>query len=87
MDSFLDVGDTFCKNGLNNILYGQDRWFWRGLPVGVVFTVKHVWRESNTLLCVAPGYGGEPYGNGPIHIWVNKKEGDIIVPLYWGAEF
>ena len=52
---------TFAPN--NRLVYAQDFQFWRGIPAGVTFTVED--RDAWCRL-TAPGYGGEPYGNGAL---------------------
>lgn len=50
----------------NTTHYLQDFTFRIGMPADVVFTVVKVTERGVELR--APGYGGEPYGNGCIHI-------------------
>jgi hypothetical protein len=54
----------------NDIPYGQDHRFLRGVPSGIKFRAEKIlW---NGLVClVAEGYGGKHYGNGAVY--VNKK--------------
>ena len=62
--------------GKNDIAYEQDFRFWRGIPASVVFTFEDrgmYWRLS------APGYGGEPYGDGGL--LVNKADVEALYQL------
>ena len=56
----------------NKILYGQDFAFWVGVPHDVEFEVVKVWKGGMWLR--GPGYGGEPYGNGPILVFFRVEE-------------
>ena len=56
----------------NQIPYGQDHAFSRGIPSGVEFEVSHT-RVSSGFKLVACGYGcrehGQCYGNGALYPW------------------
>ena len=56
----------------NKILYGQDHAYWVGVPHDVEFEVIKVW--ENGMWLKGPGYGGEPYGNGPILVFFKTIE-------------
>lgn len=57
------------KDG-NRVRYFQDFSGWLGMPTEVTFTVAH---SGDRIRLTAPGYGGKPYGNGAIYIWVDGK--------------
>lgn len=53
----------------NNIFYGQDfDWFY-GIPENVIFEVDE---GDKVFRLRAPGYGGDPYGNG--RLFVRSKD-------------
>ena len=52
----------------NNIAYGQDFSFYRGIPTDVWFSIRR--SSEKQIVLEAPGYGGEPYGNGCLYISV-----------------
>lgn len=54
----------------NKIRYGQDFSLWHGVDSNVVFTECKpiVFMNDRDVWFTAPGYGGEPYGNGRIVI-------------------
>jgi hypothetical protein len=55
----------------NDIAFGQDFRFFRGIPSGIDFEVK----QMGTLVkLIAPGYGGEPYGNGALYLNVAEYQ-------------
>lgn len=56
----------------NKILYGQDFALWVGVPHDVEFEVVRV--ERNGMWLKGPGYGGGPYGNGPILVFFKTAE-------------
>jgi hypothetical protein len=58
---------TFKKN---NIPYGQDHHFLRGIPTGIRFEVREPSEPfaGYTIELIAPNHGGESYGNGPLFV-------------------
>ncbi len=56
----------------NRIVYRQDFASWVGVPHDVEFEVVKVWKDGMWLK--GPGYGGEPYGNGPIFVLFRTEE-------------
>ena len=71
-----DAYVTF-KDG-NNVIYGQDMGFHRGVPAGVRFAVYKQPFGIGKYKLVADGYGsfkhGERYGNGAIYVpWGEKQ--------------
>ena len=54
----------------NNIAYGQDFGYHKGVPSGIDFKVGSGCGDSVSL--TAKGYGGKPYGNGSI--FISKKD-------------
>ena len=59
----------------NEIPYGQDFAQWRGVDSNVVFTQcldNPIFKKKEDVWLRAPGYGGEPYGNG--RIVIRKKD-------------
>lgn len=50
----------------NNVCYGQDFSFLRGVPPNIRFAAYHL--DGKRWKLVAPGYGGNPYGNGCLYI-------------------
>ena len=55
----------------NKVLYYQDMSYWRGLPSNVEFTIDRI--DDNSAVLSAPGYGGDPYGNGRVYISRSQK--------------
>jgi hypothetical protein len=70
----LKRGDKAIFPEGNDLFYGQDHGFWRGVPSGRPFTVESVWGEedlglSNRCKLTAEGYGERgSYGNGAIYM-------------------
>ena len=60
-------GATIRWPANNDVAYCQDHCFARGLP-DIEFTVRDACGFGLGL--IAPGHGGEPYGNGAIHAFV-----------------
>ena len=65
----------------NNIVYGQDHGFGRGIPDGVWFDITPMPEASlftkHLYVLRAPGYGGEPYGNGALfvkYVWQDETK-------------
>ena len=50
----------------NTLMYGQDMGFHRGIPSDVEFAQESC--IGDRIQLIAPGYGGEPYGNGAIYV-------------------
>lgn len=50
----------------NQIAYGQDFMWYRGVPHDIIFTVETLIRGQARL--IGPGHGGQPYGNGAIYV-------------------
>jgi len=50
----------------NEVIFMQDFKFFKGVPSDIEFDVVEPGETSVKL--IAPGYGGEPYGNGAIWI-------------------
>ena len=59
------TGETVVFDN-NAIPYGQDMQFYTGVPAHIRFAVTRINDERYKL--TAPGYGGEPYGNGAIYV-------------------
>jgi hypothetical protein len=57
---------TFDKN---DIPFGMDHQFYRGIPEGIKFEVLD-FLSDNKIKLKGPGYGGDPYGNGSIYVCV-----------------
>jgi hypothetical protein len=56
----------------NEVVYGQDMSVWQGVDHTLVFEVdKHM--EERGVWLIAPGYGGNPYGNGRILVYYNQN--------------
>lgn len=56
----------------NKIKYRQDFRGWIGIQPGIEFEIIEV--NDRRAKLVAPGYGGEPYGNGCILIYRSDNE-------------
>jgi len=76
-------GDKLQFKEGNNVLYSQDFKRYRGVPSNVTFTVEE--RIDCITVLSAPGYGGNPYGNGKIYIsdWLCMDE---ICRALWEKE-
>ncbi len=59
------VVPTIITFGENDIDYGQDFRFFRGIPAGIAFTVTNM---GDRCRLYAPGYGSQPYGNGALSV-------------------
>lgn len=70
----------------NNIGYGQDFAWHRGLPAHLIFEEvdKGVFHREGDLWLKAPGYGKEPYGNGQIVVKESELENNKSV--HWIEE-
>jgi hypothetical protein len=77
----------------NTIKYFQDHQFPSGLPSDVIFDVVTMLSEDSVKLC-GPGYGGDSYGNGAVHVnlsellekadqWIKfeARSQQVIVPV------
>lgn len=53
----------------NKIRYGQDFGIYQGVPANIDFEVELLDKDGDSVKLVAPGYGGEPYGNGALYIY------------------
>ena len=71
-----DAYVTF-KDG-NDVIYGQDMGFHRGVPAGVRFAVYKQPSNNGKYKLVADGYGsfqhGERYGNAAIYVSWGEKQ-------------
>lgn len=81
-------GDKVIALKGNTIKYYQDFADWEGVPIGVVFTVDKpgFFCGDNTIWLKAPGYGGEPYGNGKIGVRVRESSVSISAAEWWDYE-
>jgi hypothetical protein len=62
------IGKTFVFPPHNQIPWGMDfSCYSINCPCQIIFTLRNVIVDTKVCL-VAPGYGGEPYGNGAIHV-------------------
>ena len=62
------VGDTFLFE-TDDIVFGQDFAWWRGVIPGVRFTLEQFTHEGRYAWLRGPGYGNSgQYGNGAIHV-------------------
>lgn len=57
----------------NNIVFGQDHSWWVNIPHDVEFEIDEIWKDGKIWL-KGPGYGGEPYGNGSIVVYLKTHE-------------
>ena len=57
----------------NDIVFGQDHAWWVGVPSNLTFEVDEIWKDGKVWLS-APGYGGEPYGNGKILVYLKTHQ-------------
>lgn len=74
-----DERDRFAFSQGNSIPFGQNLGFYRGVPHDIVFTVKPQMISDSDIILVlkAPGFGGDPYGNGAIYISIpNNRNAD-----------
>jgi hypothetical protein len=68
----------FDKNEIVNYCDGR---FYASVPTGIDFSVKE---QVENVKLTAPGYGGEPYGNGAIHIKKTHFDSFLASEIYKG---
>jgi hypothetical protein len=70
----LNIGTMVRFEPGNNVVYGQDFSVRQGIDHTIIFRVED-FRKSDDggVWLVAPGFGGNPYGNGRIIVYYNQE--------------
>jgi hypothetical protein len=72
----LPIGTQVSFEEDNTLVFGQDMSWWQNVPSDVTFTVDGYLTEKTKvtgLWLKAPGYGGDPYGNGKILVYTHQE--------------